>query len=144
MHKRILLVVVSLLLFCSDKTELKPFKSDGCSLFPDRNIITKLDWCDCCYEHDISYWQGGTESEREEADIALRSCVLQKTGDEKLAELMYRGVRFGGSAYFPNWYRWGYGWSYLRNYKPLSEDEKKIVVAMLDLFYIKESKDVCK
>jgi hypothetical protein len=36
-------------------------------------------------------------------------------------------VRFGGSPYFYNWYRWGYGWSYLRNdrgkYQALTEDE---------------------
>lgn len=128
---------------CSQKMELKSFKSDGCSLFPDRNIITKLDWCECCFEHDISYWQGGTKEDREDADIRLRECVFEKTGDEKLAELMYRGVRFGGSTYFPNWYRWGYGWDYSRKYKPLTKEEELIVKKMLEL-YESDSVTVCK
>ena len=38
--------------------------------------------------------------------------------------MMYQGVRFGGSPYFYNWYRWGYGWSYERHYQALSEDEQ--------------------
>lgn len=143
MHKKILLVVVFLLLNCFNKGDLKPFKSDGCSLFPDRNIITNLDWCECCFEHDISYWQGGTEEQREEADRALKNCVLEKTGDENLAELMFRGVRFGGSTHFPNWYRWGYGWEYSRKYKPLSSEEEKMVDAMLKLYYSENRSTVC-
>lgn len=130
-------------LSCTEKTNIKPFKSDGCSLFPDKNIITKIDWCECCFEHDISYWQGGTKEDREEADKRLRECVLEKTGDEKLAELMYRGVRFGGSTHFPNWYRWGYGWDYSRKYKPLSKSEELIVQKMLEL-YESDSVTVCK
>lgn len=128
---------------CSQKAELKPFKSDGCSLFPDRNLIANTDWCECCFEHDVSYWQGGTEEEREEADKVLRDCVLRKTGDEKLAELMYRGVRFGGSTYFPNWYRWGYGWDYSRKYQSLTKEEENIVKEMLKL-YKNDSVSVCK
>ena len=36
---------------------------------------------------------------------------------------MYEGVRFGGSPYFYNWYRWGYGWGYERGYGELSIEE---------------------
>lgn len=142
MIRNIIILFFLVLLFCLNGEKLKSFKSDGCSLFPDRNVIVKLDWCECCYEHDISYWQGGTEKEREEADKALRDCVFQKTGDEKLAELMYRGVRLGGSAYFPNWYRWGYGWSYSRKYKPLSKEEKEEIKIVLDL-YKSDSTSIC-
>ena len=108
---------------CSGKSELRPFSSDGCSLFPDSSVITGDDWCSCCFEHDIAYWKGGTEAEREAADRALQSCVAAKTGDELLGRMMYEGVRAGGSPYFYNWYRWGYGWDYERKYQALTPQE---------------------
>ena len=107
---------------CTTESELRPFASDGCSLFPDSSIITGDDWCSCCFEHDIAYWKGGTEAEREAADRALQACVVAKTGDELLGFAMYEGVRAGGSPYFYNWYRWGYGWEYGRNYQALTPD----------------------
>ena len=97
---------------CTTESELRPFSSDGCSLFPDSSIITGDDWCSCCFEHDIACWKGGTETEREAADRALQACVVEKTGDELLGRAMYEGVRAGGSPYFYNWYRWGYGHDY--------------------------------
>ena len=103
------LAVVLLAAACGSDSELRPFSSDGCSLFPDASLISGDDWCDCCFRHDIAYWRGGTAGEREAADIALRQCVLDRTGNETLATTMYEGVRFGGSPYFLNWYRWGYG-----------------------------------
>lgn len=142
MNKNIITLLFIVFAFCANDSKLKSFKSDGCSLFPDRNILTKIDWCECCFEHDISYWQGGTKEERELADKALKDCVFRKTGDEKLAELMYRGVRFGGSTYFPNWYRWGYGWDYSRKYKPLSKEEEEEVKVALELFR-KDSDSIC-
>jgi len=32
----------------SISTSLAPFKTDGCSMFPDRSLTGKADWCDCC------------------------------------------------------------------------------------------------
>ena len=115
--------------------ELSDFSSDGCSLFPDSSLINSDDWCGCCLEHDIAYWRGGTEEERLAADKTLRDCVLEKTGDEKLAEAMYLGVRMGGSPYFKNWYRWGYGWSYQRKYQALTEEEHLLAEQKLAEFY---------
>ena len=112
---------------CSNNIELSPFTSDGCSLFPDSSLISKRNWCECCFQHDLAYWRGGTKEEREIADSKLRECVHGKTGDEALAKVMYDGVRFGGSPYFYNWYRWGYGWSYQRKYQALTDDELKHV-----------------
>jgi hypothetical protein len=37
---------------------------------------------------------------------------------------MLIGVRMGGSPYFVTPYRWGYGWSYGRNYQALNEEEQ--------------------
>ena len=50
---------------CSSEQQLSAFSSDGCSLFPDSSIITDADWCSCCFVHDIAYWKGGTEAERQ-------------------------------------------------------------------------------
>ncbi|MFT4900949.1 MAG: hypothetical protein ACI81V_000216, partial [Lentimonas sp.] len=116
-NRSLWLLLSGLLLSMScSKTEsqLKPFESDGCSMFPDRSLIDEKDWCECCYQHDLAYWQGGTLEQREQADQALRDCILKKTQNQQLAEIMYFGVRYGGSPYFYSWYRWGYGWDYSR------------------------------
>ena len=128
---------------CSKSSSIRDFKSDGCSLFPDRSLISQEDWCECCFEHDIAYWMGGTEEERLAADLALRECILEKTGNQELAELMYAGVRFGGSPYFYNWYRWGYGWSYDRKYAPLSENEREMADAKLKKYFENNLKSPC-
>jgi hypothetical protein len=128
----ILILFLGLLLSgCSQQKTLKPFTSDGCSLFPDRSLIDSKDWCECCLEHDIAYWQGGTYEQRLAADEKLRDCVLAKTGDEMLANAMFAGVRAGGSPWFYNWYRWGYGWSYERKYQALTLEEQRMVSDLL-------------
>lgn len=103
--------------------ELKSFTTDGCSAFPDGNLKDNTKWLSCCTQHDVAYWQGGTAEEREQADLSLKQCVIN-AGETELAEVMYLGVRMGGSPFFPTWYRWGYGWSFLRGYKPLTDEEK--------------------
>jgi hypothetical protein len=126
---------LSILAGCSRSGQIDDFTSDGCSLFPDHSLISEEDWCDCCLEHDIAYWMGGTKEERLAADIALRECVLEKTGNAELAEVMYHGVRMGGSPYFYTWYRWGYGWDYDRNYQPLTQEERAIAEAKLKAYF---------
>ena len=103
---------------------LQPFTTDGCSMFPDRSLMGRADWCGCCLAHDLKYWRGGTSDERLAADQQLRTCVAQVTGDTALADLMYAGVRSGGGPYFYTPYRWAYGWPFGRNYEPLSEAER--------------------
>ena len=102
---------------------IAPFTTDGCSLFPDRALMSDADWCDCCLAHDLAYWRGGTAEERATADRDLRDCVARTTGNTRLAELMYTGVRTGGGPYFLTPYRWGYGWPWGRGYTPLSSEE---------------------
>jgi hypothetical protein len=111
------------LLSCSSHPDLKPFTTDGCSMFPDRSVITHKDWCTCCVTHDFAYWRGGTAAQRLTADQALQACVLQATGNKLLAETMYAGVRAGGGPYYFTTYRWGYGWPYGRDYQPLTAEE---------------------
>ena len=53
-----------------DCNPIKPFSSDGCTMFPDG------DWGGCCYDHDLLYWRGGTWRDRIKADKSYRPWVL--------------------------------------------------------------------
>lgn len=117
------LFLVLLLSACASSGTLRPFATDGCSLFPDRALIGEKDWCGCCLAHDLAYWRGGTAAARLAADQELRACVLRATGSAGLADLMFAGVRAGGGPYFYTWYRWGYGWPYGREYGELTPEE---------------------
>lgn len=123
---------------------INEFTSDGCSLFPDGTPKDRTLWCDCCFNHDLAYWRGGSADERNQADKDLRACVLQRTGNKALAEMMYDGVRVGGSPVFPTWYRWGYGWKYGRGYTPLTEEEQKQVADMLDSYRKSHPSGYCR
>ncbi len=129
---------------CDAEPELSPFSSDGCSLFPDSSLINADDWCSCCFEHDMAYWRGGTADEREAADAELRRCVAEKTQSEPLANLMYEGVRFGGSPYFYNWYRWGYGWRFDRKYQALTPVETDLAERLLSEYFAADPVAVCE
>lgn len=109
---------------------LKPFLSDGCSAFPDGTPLQQTLWLECCTNHDLAYWQGGTQAQRSEADLALEACV-SKVGEPQIARLMLAGVRVGGSPIWPTQFRWGYGWPYPRTYRELTTSEKAQVVHML-------------
>jgi hypothetical protein len=139
----ILIAIASVVISCSSESELRPFTSDGCSLFPDSSPINKKDWCSCCFEHDLSYWRGGTAEEREAADLLLRNCVQEKTDDETFANLMYAGVRAGGSPYFYNWYRWGYGWGYDRKYQALTIEESKTADGLVEEYFASSEGPAC-
>jgi prolyl oligopeptidase len=106
------LLACSLIAACARHPRLEPFRSDGCSLFPDQDYQSRTSWCGCCVRHDWAYWQGGSAAERKAADSALAACVRARTGDETLARAVYAGTRAGGPEIFPAWYRWGYGWPY--------------------------------
>ncbi len=102
---------------------LQPFTTDGCSMFPDRSLTGSADWCHCCVAHDLAYWRGGTAEQRLQADEQLKACVQQSTGDAALAQMMFNGVRVGGSPELRTSFRWGYGWPYGRSYAPLTAQE---------------------
>ncbi len=124
-------------------SDLRDFKSDGCSLFPDGSIRNPAQWCECCFMHDVAYWRGGTGDDRRQADEDLRTCVFKQTGDKVLAKIMYDGVRAGGHPVFPSWYRWGYGWKYGRGYAPLTGQEWLQVAEKLDHYYREHPEDYC-
>ncbi|WP_191968540.1 helicase [Cellvibrio sp. KY-GH-1] len=107
------LVVVGLLFAVAPALAdgLKPFTTDGCSVWidgpPDRPNL----WRHCCVAHDLAYWIGGTRTERKQADQVLKQCI--KDAEQPLiADPTYHGVRLGGGPYWPSTYRWGYGWDF--------------------------------
>ncbi len=87
------------------------FKSDGCSCWPDG------EWLECCVEHDVLYWLGGSREERKQADINLQKCVRQK-GHPITGKIMYYGARIGGVYWLPTSFRWGFGWNYPQSGPP--------------------------
>ena len=122
----IALIFVSL---CAYSDEIKPFTSDGCSVFPDGTFSQNELWLACCTAHDYDYWQGGTSEERLASDRRLKQCVA-KVGQPSIAKLMLAGVRIGGSPYFPTTYRWGYGWPYPRGYKAITNEERSQITKL--------------
>ena len=118
----------------TDYLQLADFTSDGCSLFLNGTFEDPELWKECSYKHDLAYWRGGTEEERNQADLTFKACVLKKTGNAELAEIMYQAVRVGGSPHFPTWYRWGYGWPVGRGYQKLSEEELLLVDQKLSVY----------
>jgi hypothetical protein len=68
-------------------------------------------WVACCLEHDMAYWCGGTERERDEADAALGSC-LEKQDSKEMGAVMGVGLGVGGAYWLPTPWRWGYGWNW--------------------------------
>jgi len=102
---------------------MSPFTTDGCSHFPDRSLVDKSDWCECCIRHDFAYWRGGSTEARLRADKELSACVQRVSGNKGLAELMLSGVRAGGGPYFYTSYRWGYGWAFGKGFADLTPEE---------------------
>ena len=95
------------------------FESDVCSLFFDGS------WGDCCVEHDMLYWCGGTRSDRSRADRELRECVSARVSGWRgasLGRLMEAGTFLGGSPWLPSPWRWGYGHAYPSGYATASGD----------------------
>ncbi len=130
----LLAVLASLLGFtaatASAAQSLRPFTSDGCSVFPDGTWQQQQLWLPCCVAHDLAYWQGGTEAQRLAADEAMQQCV-SSIGEPEIASVMLAGVRVGGTPFLPTSFRWGYGWSEFRGYQALSGEEMSVVAKSL-------------
>lgn len=114
------------LIGCAANPRIRPYATDGCSLFPDGSSKHKDLWLNCCKQHDYKYWKGGTRQERLKADLDLRDCVAA-VGQPKVAAWMLKGARAGGTPYLPTNFRWGYGWPYPRSYKRVSDEERKLI-----------------
>lgn len=117
------------------KDALRPFTTDGCSMWIDGPPKAPYLWRHCCVAHDKAYWVGGEEPLRAAADRALQACIADLAGDG-MANYMYFFVSTGGSPLWLTPYRWGYGWNYMeagkpRGYKLLTESEQAQVEALM-------------
>jgi len=96
-----------------------PFKSDGCSWWPDNWKSKTGDMVSVykhCFLHDLAYWCGNPEKDNIEeqvdrfvADANLVIGVVKDTGRVELGELMWKGVRLGGCAGLNLPFSWGFG-----------------------------------
>jgi hypothetical protein len=130
---------------------LYPFQSDGCSRFPDGTASEPTKWLHCCIAHDLLYWQGGDQTDRKNADINLKKCIAG-LGHKVTADLVYKGVRFGGGAFISKSFRnvfncrlgWGNGWEIARGYRKLSREEIRQLESMTPSGPIEVVKQFCQ
>ena len=106
---------------------LKPFFTDGCTLFLDGTSKRPDLWVHCCEEHDMRYWFGGSEADRDKTDLRLKACVQEVAG-ETWAALIYAGVRTGHLSPLKNKTHWSWGWKQERNYSELNPSEISYVI----------------
>ncbi len=113
---------------------LKPFQTDGCTLFIDGTPSKPGLWRSCCVEHDLRYWFGGSSEDMDSADLRLKSCVKQIAG-ESIARTIYTGVRAGHYSPIKNKTAWNWGWVLKREKVALNLEE--ITVAINELKKLK-------
>lgn len=110
---------------------LQPFSTDGCSAFPEGTFSEQNLWLECCTQHDIAYWKGGTYLQRLQADEDLMICVSNRD-ETTIGIIMLVGVRVGGTPFIPTSFRWGYGWPYPKAYGELTSEENALIEKTLN------------
>jgi len=88
---------------------IRPFKSDGCSLWPDTWWGVNL--YEACFLHDLKYWAGypGEAEARRTADMELMRDVYRLLGSKFMARIIYVGIRLGSHEIFRRSFSWGFG-----------------------------------
>lgn len=114
--------------FSANAGKLTPFVSDGCSSSPD-GFVEGAELLECCLIHDVQYWKGGTLEEKQQADAEFKMCLDKRTFPW-MAQIYYQSVKVGGDADLGAPWAWGYGWKPLREYSPLTAEEKQSVQQM--------------
>lgn len=116
----------------AESDRIDDFFFDGCSsIAPEGTLEDPALWCECCLEHDVKYWKGGTWTDRRNADLDLMDCVAEKSGSNALGLMYYLGVRMGGSPFFLTPYRWGYGWEFGRGTNPSPTRKKPMPISCM-------------
>jgi hypothetical protein len=117
--------------------DLSPFVFDGCTWSPDGSWDNPNLFCECCLVHDMAYWQGGSEAERDRVDWEFKQCITERSGSEAVGWTYYWGVRAGGDPnpyfffYYTRW-RWGFGWPPGRLYTEMTEQERLRATELLN------------
>jgi hypothetical protein len=85
------------------------FSSAGCTMWPDKS--DGKDIYPACFIHDLKYWAGypNEDVERLAADAELMLDVARIRKSTKMAELMFQGVRVGGTGALKLGFSWGFG-----------------------------------
>ena len=123
----------------SNGIELKPFKSDYCTMFFEGTWRRPGLWKDCCFDHDLRYWFGGTKSNQKKSDYVLKKCVRKKAGSF-WANIIYLGVRAGHFSPVKNKHKWGWGWKNSIGFRSLNEQEKKYIIEKLEELELEPSR----
>lgn len=113
--------------------DINEFHTDGCTLAPDGTFDRPDLWRECCVNHDLWYWGGGTKHLRSLVDKNLEECITSKAGSF-IATLFYFGVRSGSiSPVKFDQKKWGNAWKKdLPEYRVLNTEEKKILLKHLE------------
>lgn len=123
---------------------LSNFKTDYCTNYPEGPKKEPTAWKHCCLKHDMYFWVGGLKSDRNEADLELKDCIID-SGYPRQAEIMYSAVRLG--SYSPIKYperRWGNGWKNRMEFKSLTAEEIQAIKNELDSGYNEISDELKK
>lgn len=120
-----LLTILLFTPFLLTHAKLEPFETDTCTFFIDGS------WSECCIEHDVRYWLGGSQERMDESDLKLRKCVEEKSNNI-WSSLIYQGVRLGHLSPIKSKYEWAWGWSEQNEkFSPLNQKQKAIAVDAL-------------
>lgn len=124
---KLVIVILGLYSTISFSNELKPFFTDGCTMFVDGTKERPGLWRHCCVEHDLRYWFGGSQKDLDSTDLRLKSCVNDVAGPT-WAELIYVGVRMGHHSPVKNKTHWSWGWVNERKNTDLNVEEINYVI----------------
>lgn len=124
---KLVIVILGLYSSISFSNELKPFFTDGCTMFVDGTKERPDLWRHCCVEHDLRYWFGGSQKDLDSTDLRLKSCVNEVAGPT-WAELIYTGVRMGHHSPVKNKTHWSWGWTKERANTALNTEEVKYII----------------
>ncbi|MDH5414024.1 MAG: hypothetical protein OEW87_07795 [Flavobacteriaceae bacterium] len=102
--------------------QIKTFKTDGCTGFPEGSISSPRIWHHCCIKHDMAYYLAGTIKDRSQADLRLKQCVSKAAG-RFYGELMYRGVVIGHYSPIKTSTRWGWAWNKRPYFETLNKEQ---------------------
>lgn len=109
---------------------LKPFYTDGCTLFIDGPPSKPNLWRHCCVEHDLRYWFGGDREDAHNANLQLGACVKSVAGS-LWGKIIYHGVEIGRYSPVKHPTHWGWGWETSIGHRKLDYEESLYVIAEL-------------